>query len=76
MGWARHAAPTPEQLRGRCPTVGGMPAAAARQVRGEKLVEKVLEAALEELAAKGYAAASIEEISERAGVAKTTVYRR
>lgn len=46
------------------------------QVRGEKLVEKVLEATLEELATKGYAAVSIEDIAERAGVAKTTVYRR
>jgi AcrR family transcriptional regulator len=49
---------------------------AQRQVRGEKLVEKVLEATLEELATRGYAALSIEDIAERAGVAKTTVYRR
>lgn len=47
-----------------------------RQVRGEKLVEKVLEATVEELAAKGYGATSIEDIAERAGVAKTTIYRR
>jgi AcrR family transcriptional regulator len=47
-----------------------------RQVRGEKVVAKVLEATLEELAAKGYNAASIEDVAVRAGVAKTTIYRR
>jgi AcrR family transcriptional regulator len=49
---------------------------AERQVRGEKLIDKVLEAAVEELASKGYGATSIEDIAERAGVAKTTIYRR
>jgi AcrR family transcriptional regulator len=49
---------------------------AAQQVRGGKLIDKVLEAAVEELAAKGYAATSFEDIAERAGVAKTTIYRR
>jgi AcrR family transcriptional regulator len=49
---------------------------AQRQVRGEKVVEKVLEATLEELAITGYAALSIEDVAQRAGVAKTTVYRR
>ncbi|MDB4935677.1 MAG: Transcriptional regulator, TetR family [Labilithrix sp.] len=46
------------------------------QVRGERLVGKVLEAALEELATTGYAALSIESVADRAGVAKTTIYRR
>jgi AcrR family transcriptional regulator len=46
------------------------------QVRGERLVEKVIDAALEELAAKGFSAMSIEEVADRAGVAKTTIYRR
>ncbi|MGF6888548.1 AcrR family transcriptional regulator [Nocardia sp. GAS34] len=36
----------------------------------------VLEAALEELAADGYATLSIERIAERSGVHKTTIYRR
>ncbi|MVU80408.1 TetR family transcriptional regulator [Nocardia sp. ET3-3] len=36
----------------------------------------VLEAALHELAAGGYAALSIERIAERSGVHKTTIYRR
>lgn len=56
--------------------LGGMPARAERQVRGEKLIDKVLEATVEELAAKGYAATSIEDVAARAGVAKTTIYRR
>jgi AcrR family transcriptional regulator len=56
--------------------LGGMRAVAPPQVRGERLVEKVIEAALEELAAKGFAAMSIEEVADRAGVAKTTIYRR
>jgi len=47
-----------------------------RQVRGARLVEKVLEAAIEELSQKGYRALSIEEVAERAAVAKTTIYRR
>ena len=45
-------------------------------MRGERVVEKVLEATLEELAASGFAALSFEEVAERAGVAKTTIYRR
>ena len=40
------------------------------------MVAAVLEAALEELAERGYGALSIEAVAERAGVAKTTVYRR
>jgi len=53
-----------------------MRAAARPQVRGERLVEKVIDATLEELASKGFAAISIEEVADRAGVAKTTIYRR
>lgn len=47
-----------------------------RQVRGPRLVEKVLDAAIDELSSKGYASLSIETVAERAGVAKTTIYRR
>lgn len=53
-----------------------MTLASPRQVRGWRVVEKILDAALEELSLKGYGLLSIEEVAERAGVAKTTVYRR
>lgn len=53
-----------------------MRAPVERQIRGERLVDKVLEATVEELAARGYSAVSIEDIAERAAVAKTTIYRR
>jgi AcrR family transcriptional regulator len=53
-----------------------MRAPVERQVRGERLIDKVLEATVEELSAKGYAALSIENVAERAAVAKTTIYRR
>ena len=46
------------------------------QLRGERVVQKILDAAAEELSLKGFGALSIEEVAERAGVAKTTVYRR
>ena len=46
------------------------------QLRGERVIQKVLEAAVEELSLKGLGAMSIEDVAVRAGVAKTTVYRR
>lgn len=49
---------------------------AVPQVRGERLVAKVLEATLHELSAVGYRALSIELVAERAGVNKTMIYRR
>jgi AcrR family transcriptional regulator len=48
----------------------------APQVRGERLVKKILEVVLEELARVGYGALSIEEVALQAGVNKTTIYRR
>jgi AcrR family transcriptional regulator len=45
-------------------------------VRGEPVVRGVLEAAVEELARTGYAGLRIEDVAARAGVNKTTVYRR
>lgn len=45
-------------------------------VRGEAVVQKVLDAALEELAHTGYLGFRIEEVALRAEVNKTTVYRR
>src|SRR5262245_40170336 len=45
-------------------------------VRGEAVVRGVLTAALEELGQTGYGALRIEDVAARAGVNKTTVYRR
>jgi AcrR family transcriptional regulator len=44
--------------------------------RGLPVVERVLRATIEELARIGYGALGIEEVAKRAGVNKTTVYRR
>lgn len=45
-------------------------------VRGEPVVRAVLQATVEELATVGYEALCIEDVARRAGVNKTTVYRR
>lgn len=45
-------------------------------VRGEAIVARILDAAITELAEVGYHAFSYERVAERAGVARTTVYRR
>lgn len=44
--------------------------------RSARVVRAVLDATLEELGSTGYRALSIEAVAARAGVAKTTVYRR
>lgn len=44
--------------------------------RSARVVTSVLRAAARELARVGYAAFRIEDVAERAGVAKTTIYRR
>lgn len=44
--------------------------------RSERIVASVLEAAVAELAAVGYGALRLEDVATRAGVAKTTIYRR
>ncbi len=44
--------------------------------RSERVVADVLRAAAAELARVGYVALRIEDVAQRAGVAKTTVYRR
>lgn len=55
----------------------GRPTTAKRVlVRGEPIVHGVLTAALEELARTGYRALRIEDVALRAGVNKTTIYRR
>ncbi|NUP13386.1 MAG: TetR/AcrR family transcriptional regulator [Polyangiaceae bacterium] len=46
------------------------------RTRAERVVRDVLEATLEELGRCGFAALSVEEVAKRAGVNKTTVYRR
>lgn len=45
-------------------------------VRGEEVVRKVLAAAVSEVARSGYHSLRIEDVAARAGVNKTTVYRR
>jgi AcrR family transcriptional regulator len=44
--------------------------------RGPKVRAAVLAATLEELAAVGYAALTVDDVARRAGVHKTTIYRR
>jgi len=58
-------------------TIGDLsrPARAPR-CRGAPVVRAVLEATLDELAQVGYGALSVERVAARAGVNKTTVYRR
>ncbi|HKU43320.1 MAG TPA: TetR/AcrR family transcriptional regulator [Polyangiales bacterium] len=46
------------------------------QGRSARVLESVLQAALEELGRVGYAALRIEDVAARSGVNKTTVYRR
>lgn len=53
-----------------------MTTTAVPQVRGERLVAKVLDATLQELALTGYRALSIEVVADRASVNKTSIYRR
>jgi AcrR family transcriptional regulator len=48
----------------------------AKQIRGERLVANVLEAAIAELSDLGAQNISVESIAERARVNKTTIYRR
>ncbi len=44
--------------------------------RGEPVVRRVLEVVLEQLAAQGYERLSVPEVAARAGLNKTSVYRR
>jgi AcrR family transcriptional regulator len=46
------------------------------QARGERVIKRVLDATLEELVRVGFRALRIEDVSARAGVHKTTIYRR
>jgi AcrR family transcriptional regulator len=51
-------------------------ARARKQIRGKRLVAKVMAAALAEMARVGAEGLSIEDVAERADVNKTTIYRR
>lgn len=65
--------------RGKVPAaVAKAPAVVAKAplVRGEAIVQRVHEAAMQELAEVGYRAFRMEEVAVRAEVNKTTVYRR
>jgi AcrR family transcriptional regulator len=48
----------------------------AKQVRGDRLVAKVLDATVVELSRSGLENISVESVAERAQVNKTTIYRR
>lgn len=52
------------------------PADAPKLVRGEPIVARVLEATIEELATSGYAGLALERVATRAGVNRTTIFRR
>jgi AcrR family transcriptional regulator len=62
------------------PKAAPRPSAARRAkcalVRGEPVVQRVLEATVEEVARVGCRALRVEDVAARAGVNKTTVYRR
>jgi AcrR family transcriptional regulator len=58
------------------PRVASRAKTKTRLVRGEPVVNGVLVATIEELARVGYRAFRIEEVALRAGVNKTTIYRR
>jgi AcrR family transcriptional regulator len=49
---------------------------ATKQVRGDRLIANVLEATIAELSHMGTDGISVESVAERAGVNKTTIYRR
>jgi AcrR family transcriptional regulator len=63
--------------RGADPKLGGQnPARPRTGGRSARVVSEVLSATLEEFAQQGYAGLSVEAVALRAGVNKTTIYRR
>ncbi len=52
------------------------PAEPEPRTRAERVVRSVLDAAIEELGRVGFRSVTVEEVARRAGVNKTTVYRR
>ena len=72
--------PTAPDRRSVAPTASGPAGARRRAQRGRPRSQEadraILTAAVELLAERGLAAMSIEEVAARAGVGKTTIYRR
>jgi AcrR family transcriptional regulator len=60
------AAPLPTEARKRGPS--------ARAIRSAARREAILRAALDEFSARGFAAARLDDVAKRAGVAKGTIY--
>jgi AcrR family transcriptional regulator len=52
------------------------PSSAPKRRRGEPLVKRIIEATLEEIARVGFDKLSLEQVAARAGVNKTTIWRR
>lgn len=64
------------QRKGSAAPARGKARAKPPLVRGELVVRRVLDAALDELGQVGYQGFRVEEVAARANVNKTTVYRR
>jgi AcrR family transcriptional regulator len=63
------------ELPDQTPDAGGGPKPRkAREARGAQKREVILNAALEEFSARGFAATRLEDVAKRAGVAKGTIY--
>ncbi|HTU08287.1 MAG TPA: helix-turn-helix domain-containing protein, partial [Trebonia sp.] len=58
------------------PGAAGAPGSLRPGGRTARTRAAVLRAAIEELNDSGYSEASVERVAQRAGVAKTTIYRR
>jgi AcrR family transcriptional regulator len=56
------------------PRKAARPSASVRRLRKERRPGEIIEAALEEFALRGYAAARLEDVAERVGVTKGTIY--
>ena len=75
----RRAAPKPPPRRrsagSGAPRAGGKSRpGATRKVRSAERREAILAAALDEFSARGFAAARLDDVATRAGVAKGTIY--
>lgn len=70
--------PTQRKAKARTParTAARKPVRKPPLVRGDAIVTRVLDAAIQELSQAGYRALRVEDVAARAGVNKTTVYRR
>src|SRR5215469_828353 len=70
------SAPLLTTAKGRAPAAGGDVVASAsnRAARAAERRAAIVEAALEEFIARGFAATRLDDIAKRAGVAKGTIY--